>query len=262
MREPLWLPAVASDHAAKIDSIIVLVHIFMAVIFVGWSAFFLYTLFRFRKKRNPKADYSGVKSHASRYFEVAVVAIEIVLLVGFSIPFWIAEVDALPTPEENPFEVRVIAQQYAWHVHYPGSDGLFGRTDIALINDQTNPLGLDPDDPNSADDVYANNQLHLPVDRQALIHLTARDVIHSFGIPEFRIKQDAIPGMSIPVHFKPIKTTRVFREETGLERRNFEIACAQLCGLGHYRMRGIVIVETEEEVSEWLAGRLAKKQGR
>lgn len=262
MREPLWLPAVASDHAAKVDNLIVVMHIVMAVIFVGWSAFFLYTLFRFRKKRNPKASYTGVKSHASSYLEAIIVVVEIVLLVGISIPFWMTEVDALPSPEENPFEVRIVAQQYAWHVHYPGTDGLFGRTDIGLINDQTNPLGLDPDDPNSADDVYANNQLHLPVDRQALIHLSSRDVVHSFGVPEFRVKQDVIPGMSIPVHFTPTKTTEVFREETGIERRNFEIACAQLCGLGHYRMRGIVVVETEEELSEWYSGRLAKKLGR
>ena len=115
----LGLPLNASEQGAQIDRLIFYVHILMAVLFVGWILFFLYTLFRFRKGRNPKADYTGVKTHASSYLEVAIAAIEVVLLVGISIPFWSWKVSAFPT-EPNTVHVRVIAQQFAWNIHYPG----------------------------------------------------------------------------------------------------------------------------------------------
>jgi len=252
MVELLGLPINASEHGGKIDQILLFMHIFMVIIFAGWSIFFMFTLYKFRKKKNPTADYTGVKSHVSSYLEIAVVVVEAVLLIGFSIPFWAAEVDAFPKPESNPFEVRVVAQQFAWNVHYPGADGIFGRVSPDLVDEIDNPLGLDPEDANGADDVTAFNLLRVPKGRQVLVHLSSKDVIHSFGLPEFRVKQDAIPGMRIPVQFTPTMTTTEFREATGNEFRNFEIACAQLCGNSHYSMRGTVIVETEEEVQAWL----------
>jgi cytochrome c oxidase subunit 2 len=224
----------------------------MIAIFVGWGLFFIYTLIRFRKKKNPVADYEGVKKHTSSYIEAAVVVAEIVLLVGFSIPFWAAEVDALPDPEMEPFEVRVVAQQFTWKVHHPGSDGLFGRTSPELLDEIENPLGLDPSDPAGADDIFEDKVLRLPKGRQALIHLTTLDVIHSFALPEFRVKQDAIPGMSIPVHFTPTMTTSEFQEKLENPDRNFEIACAQLCGITHYAMKGTLFVETPETIAEWI----------
>lgn len=252
MVDLLGLPINAAEHGGKIDQILLYLHILMVLIFVGWGAFFLYTLVRFRKKKQPKADYEGVKSHRSSYIEIGVVICEVVLLVGFSIPFWAAEVDAFPEPEANPFEVRVVAQQFAWNVHYPGDDGIFGRSAPHLINEIDNPVGLDRDDPNAADDVVAFNLLRVPVNRQVLVHLSSKDVIHSFALPEFRVKQDAIPGMRIPVQFTPTMTTTELREITDDKYRGFEIACAQLCGNSHFSMRGNLIVESEEEVQAWL----------
>lgn len=252
MADLLGLPINASVHGGRIDLILLLLHAMMAAIFVGWGIFFCYTLLRFRKKKNPTADYSGVKSHSTSYIEFAVVVAEAILLIGFSIPFWAAEVDAFPKPESNPFEVRVVARQFAWNVHYPGGDGVFGRTSPDLVDEIDNPLGLDRDDVNAADDIVAYNLLRVPKGRQILVHLTSIDVIHSFGLPEFRVKQDAIPGMRIPVQFTATMTTKEFQEVTGDENRNFEIACAQLCGNSHYSMRGIVKVETAEEVQAWL----------
>ncbi len=253
----LGLPLLASEHGAKIDRLILLVHVLMVVIFVGWGLFFAYTLFRFRKKKNPVASHDGMKSHASSWLEAAIVCIDVALLAGISIPFWIAEVDALPKPEENPFEVRVIAQQFLWTTHYPGADGVFGRTRVDLVDDEVNPAGLDRNDPATKDDVVSKI-LRLPVGRPALIHLTSRDVIHSFAVPEFRVKQDAIPGMSIPVHFTPTMTTDQLREKTGIPDRYFEIICSQLCGLGHYRMQGLVMVEPDEKISAWLQEKAAE----
>lgn len=255
MADLLGLPTLASEHGARIDQLIIIVHVLIMVLLVGWGAFFIYCLVRFRRKKNPAADRAGVKSHRSSYLEAIIAIIEIVLLVGFSIPFWMAEVAALPAPEENPFEVRVIGQQFVWNVHYPGPDGVFGRTEIELVDDVENPVGLDRTDPDAEDDVVSVGVLRLPVDRQALIHVGSKDVIHSFSLVEFRVKQDAIPGMRVPVHFTPTLTTEEFRTEVGDKFRSFEIVCAQLCGLGHFRMKGTVIVEQEEQILEWIRSR-------
>lgn len=256
MGDWLGMPLLASEHGAKIDRLILFVHVLMLVLFIGWGVYFVYCLVRFRRKRNPGADHAGVRSHRSTYLEAAVAVVEIVLLVGVSIPFWIAEVDALPKPSDNPFEVRVVAQQFAWNIHYPGPDGVFGRTAIEFLDDEINPVGIDPSDEAGKDDVQSKI-LRLPVNRPALLHLTSKDVVHSFAVPEFRVKHDTIPGMSIPIHFTPTMTTAELREQTGDETRGFQIVCSQLCGVGHYSMSGVVIVEPEADVQKWLAERSA-----
>ncbi|MFP3941606.1 MAG: cytochrome c oxidase subunit II [Thermoanaerobaculia bacterium] len=255
MLEFLGMPELASAHGAELDRLMSYVHWLMAVLFVGWLAFFVFLLVRFNRRRNPRASYTGPKTKASSYVEGGVALAEAVLLVGFSIPLWYDRVDAFPSPEEDAVEVRVVGEQFAWNVHYPGPDGVFGRTDAALVNQQTNPLGIDRSDPAAEDDVTAVNQLRLPVDRPAIVHLSSKDVIHSFMLNEFRVKQDAIPGMDVPAHFTPTVTTAEMRERKGDPSFNYEIACAQLCGLGHYRMRGFVTIETQEEFDRWLAER-------
>ncbi len=116
-------------------------------------------------------------------------------------------------------------------------------------------LGLDRSDPAAADDVTTINQLHLPVDTPAIVHLSSKDVIHSFMLNEFRVKQDTIPGIDVPAHFTPTVTTAEMRERKGDPDFNYEIACAQLCGLGHYRMRGFVTIHEPGGFEAWLAGR-------
>jgi cytochrome c oxidase subunit II len=234
-------PVQASAHAAELDTITLLVHGLMALLLVGWGAFFLFTLVRFRSGRHPKASYDGARGRATGWVEGGVIAAELVLLVGFAIPAWATRVRDLPPPNAATV-VRVVAEQFAWNVHYPGADGQFGRTSATLV-DAGNPLGLDRQSPFAADDVVTINQLALPVGRPAIVQLSAKDMIHSFGVPAMRVKQDAIPGMVVPVWFTPALTGE------------FEIACSQLCGLGHYRMRGVVRVLTEPEFQAWLAAR-------
>ena len=252
MERLFYIPEVASAHGAQLDNVNDLVHWLMLGLFIGWIAFFFFALFRFRASRNPRADYTGVKSHTSTYLEVGVAIAEAVLLIGFSIPLWADRVDETP-PEGESVVVRVVAEQFAWNMHYAGADGVFGRTDINLIDLESNPLGLDRDDPRSADDITTINQLHLPVNKPAVIHLTSKDVIHSFNMPHMRVKQDMIPGMSIPIWFVPTVTTDQMRERTGNDEFVYEIACAQLCGLGHSTMRGFYTIHTQEGYDAWLA---------
>jgi len=255
-----YMPEGASAHAARIDQMIDYVHWLMALLFVGWMAFFLYTLWRFRRARSPRADHRGARSHASTWLEGGVALVEAVLLVGFSIPLWAERVDQRP-PDAQAVVVRVVAEQFAWNVHYPGADGAFGRTDVTKIDLQTNPLGLDRSDAAAKDDITTVNQLHLPVDRPAIVHLSSKDVIHSFALPHMRIKQDAIPGLSIPVWFVPTVTTAAMRQRLGNDEFQYEIACAQLCGLGHFRMRGFLTVDTAEGYDAWLAEQAAQLSG-
>jgi cytochrome c oxidase subunit 2 len=239
MLEWLGMPVQASAHAAEIDHMTVLVHWLMLVLFVGWGAFFLFVLFRFRRGAHPHASYAGAKGKFAKSTEVLVALIEIVLLVGYAIPAWAIRVRDLPG-ENGAIVVRVVAEQFAWNVQYPGRDGRFGRVDIKLVS-ADNPLGLDRTEPNAKDDIATINQLNLPVDRTVLVHLSSKDVIHSFGLYEMRIKQDAIPGMEIPVWFIPTRAG------------DYEITCSQLCGLGHYRMRGFVTVQTQADFDAWMA---------
>jgi cytochrome c oxidase subunit 2 len=232
-------PVQASTHAAEVDHMTILVHWLMLVLFIGWGLFFLFVLFRFRKGANPKASYTGAHGKFAKSTEVAVALIEIFLLVFYAIPAWATRVKAFPSETEaGVVVVRVVAHQFAWEIQYPGPDGKFGRTDPKLVTADNN-LGIDRTDPNAKDDIITTNQLMLPVDRPVLVHLSSQDVIHSFGLYEMRVKQDAIPGMSIPVWFIPNRIGE------------YEIACSQLCGLGHFRMRGFITIQSAADYKKW-----------
>lgn len=252
----LGLPINASAHGGQVDEIISLFHWLMLFLFLGWGIFFIYTLIRFRSKRNKKADYVGVKSHLSSGLEVVIALVEFVILIGFAIPIWAARVNDVPSRADGAEVIRIVAQQFAWNIHYPGPDGIFAETRLDLIDEAENPLGINRNDLSGKDDFYTVNQLHIPVNKEIRIDLSSKDVIHSFSLPEFRVKQDAIPGMSIPVSFKAVMTSKEYLDSIKgslREGKGFQIACAQLCGLGHYRMQGYLTVQSAPEYSQWLA---------
>jgi cytochrome c oxidase subunit II len=240
-----FLPPSASAHAAEIDLVITLVHALMLVLFVGWSLYFTWVLLRFRRGRNPQASHTGARGRIALGVEVGVVVAEGVLLVGFALPIWFAHTSAEPSATALP--VRVVAEQFVWNVHYPGSDSQFGTTAPSLVT-PTNPLGLDRSSAGGTDDIVVQNQLHLPIGRPVYIQLTSKDVIHSFGVPAMRVKQDAVPGLVTPVTFTPTATG------------TFDIACSQLCGLAHFRMRAILTVESDDAFSRFMAEEAAALQ--
>ena len=237
-----YMPPNYSAHGGELDALNLYVHWLMLILFVGWGLLFAFMLVRFRKSKHPKANYHGTQSHLSKWAEIGVFAVECILLFGISIPAW-SRWTQRPGPDKNPLEVRVVGEQFAWNVHYPGPDGIFGKTDAHHVT-SANPLGLDPADPHAKDDIATLNQLHLQVDRDVVVRLGSKDVIHSVSLPYMRVKQDTIPGMEVPVHFRPLKTS-------GAEP--WEIACAQLCGLGHYRMKGQYQVHTKADFDKWMS---------
>jgi len=248
------LPLNASIQGEYVDNANVLMHWLMLILFLGWGIFFIVSLIRFRSSKNKTADYTGVKSHMSSLLEAAVAIIEIIALFGFSYPVWAYRVNDIPDYRDAE-NIRVVAQQFAWNIHYPGEDGLFGTTRSDLVDEQENPIGLDRGSPNASDDFYTINQLHIPVDKTIRIDLTTKDVIHNFKLPELRVSQDAIPGMLIPVHFEATMTSKEFLETvkgTHREGMGLEISCAQLCGLGHYRMKGFLTIHDQDGYDSWL----------
>src|SRR5688572_25191903 len=161
MLEWLGLPVQASTHAAELDNMTVIVHWLMLVLFVGWGAFFVFVLFRFRKGANPKANYAGAKGKVAKGLEIGVAVVEVVLLVFYAIPAWATRV-TVPTTEA--LVVRVTAKQFEWLAHYPGADGRFGPREVARVA-ADNPIGLVRTHADAKDDIVTTNQLNLPVDR-------------------------------------------------------------------------------------------------
>lgn len=233
------LPIQAADAAVQVDRGIIIIHWAMAAIFVLWSIFFVYLLVKYRRRAGVPAHREHMGLFWSLLPDGIVLAFELLLVFVYAIPGW-SRLKMTPPPAEQSNLVEVVAEQFNWNVRYPGPDGKFGRTEAKLI-DFTNPLGIDPADPTGKDDYVSVNHLHLPTGKPTLIRLSSKDVIHSFFIPEFRVKQDAVPGMRVPVWFTPTQEGR------------FEITCAQLCGVGHAIMRGEVTVHSPEAFGEWLA---------
>jgi len=244
MKNILGLPPLASEHGQNVDNLIIYVHWLMILLFVGWLSYFAYALFRFRRSRNPKADYIGVKSHASSYIEGAVALVEGILLVLVAVPLWAKAVGEGHFPaDKDATVIQVVGQQFNWNGRYAGKDGEFGKQNMKFVN-ANNVFGVDPNDPKGKDDISVVSEMHVVLNKPVIAYISSKDVIHSFKIIAMRVTQDAIPGMRIPIWFKPTVAGR------------FQINCAQLCGNSHSAMSaGTLVVESQDDFDKWLLGR-------
>ncbi|MDE2028000.1 MAG: cytochrome c oxidase subunit II [Candidatus Omnitrophica bacterium] len=237
LQKLLPMQPLASVEGAQNDTLMYLIHGLILILFIGWAVYFITVLIKFRQRPGHKAREVHAAHKISTSVEWTVAFLELLLLFAFSIPFWAVHQASVPQGK-NILEIKVVAQQFAWNVHYAGPDGKFGHASAKFLND--NPLGLDPSDPDGRDDITTMNQIYLPVNKPVIIRLTSKDVIHSFGVPAMRVKQDIIPGMTTSVWFTPDKIGQ------------YEIACSQLCGPGHYRMRGIIHVVSQADYDQWI----------
>jgi len=242
-----WLPAGASAAAAGIDHHFTVSFILMGTVFVAAQLALGYLVWSYRDRgsASTKASYS----HGNTNLEIVWTLLTTVLFVGMNLmssSIWASE--RFRAAEANAVHVEVTGVQFQWYFRYPGPDGKFGLTKPELEDAPNgNGLGIDSHDPAATDDVVSGIMV-VPVNREIEVILRSHDVIHSFFVPQMRFKQDAVPGLAIHMHFTPI--------ETG----EFEIACAELCGLGHYKMHGILKVVSQEEFDKWLTAREAEKQ--
>jgi cytochrome c oxidase subunit 2 len=214
---PIWLrlPEGVSSYSGRVDGLFYLILWITGIIFVVVEALLLFFLFRYRRREGRRARYT----HGNNRLEVIwtiVPAVICVVLALLSRRTWAEIKQQIP---KDAMQVEITGEQFAWNIRYAGPDGKLG----------------------TADDIVTLNQLHFPVGRPVVATLRSKDVIHSFFLPEFRVKQDAVPGMSTRIWFDAMRVG------------HWEIACAELCGLGHYRMKGFVTVETQEEYEKWLS---------
>jgi len=234
-----FLPPAASSHAGTIDAMLSHVHLMVVALFTGWALYFVYVLIRYRGGRQTAARREGTRGRLAMLVCAGVIAAEAALLVGSALPLWFERTSAA-TFTGTPVVIRVVSEQFAWNVHYPGADGQFGTTSLSLVSPE-NPIGLDRESRFGRDDLVTLGDIHLPVNRPVVIELSSKDVIHSFGVPAMRVKQDVIPGLRSPVWFTPTMAGQ------------FEVACSQLCGVGHHRMRAVITVEDDAAYLKFLA---------
>lgn len=232
---------VASIHGHMGDHMLGILHWFMTILFIGWSIFLFYVIYKFRRKKSPKANYYGVTSKFPTHIEIGVVIVDVFLLFGFAFPLWAMRADANFRPTgDDVINIRAVAEQYRWTFQYAGPDAKMGLSSHELYSGN-NPVGLLVEDPNAQDDFTSINELVLPVNRPVVIQVTSKDVIHGLAILPMFTQQDAIPGSEIPMWFVPDKEGK------------WNIVCAQLCGAGHAQMVSQVEVVSEEKFEAWMA---------
>ena len=244
--QPWWFPTLASVHGAEID------WVFMAVLIVtgyrvrrdsGDAWIFRCALWQFRQREG------GLLARQSkgRVLALTGTALILVVLVFMGQRVWLKYF--FSGSPENAVTVQVTAQQFRWFFHYAGADEKFGKTDLRLVS-STNQIGLDENDAASKDDIVIERDMHVPVNRPVIVRLRSKDVIHSFNLPYQRVKQDAVPGLAIEVGFTPNLAG------------TYEIACAELCGDNHYKMKGTITVDASEaDFDAWLKAKLVERTG-
>lgn len=233
-----WLPPLASVHGAGIDRMINFTMIVSGSMILGGHAILGYFLWRFSRQERISFRHATRKQER-RWSMLAALVMAVVAEGGvmvLGLPVW-AQVFGAEAPPDA-LTVEVTTEQFAWNVRYAGPDGKFGRYELKLIS-LDNPIGIDPTDPAGKDDIIDLNTIRVPVNRPVRIRLRSKDVLHSFFLPNFRVKQDSVPGMTIEFWFVPNKVG------------TYELPCAELCGFGHYEMRGVFMVMPPGEFQKW-----------
>jgi len=243
-----WLPVGASAAAAGIDHHFSTTYILMGTVFIAAQVALGYCAWKYRDGSSSSA---ARYTHGNNTLEIAWTILTAVLFIGLNLAsgsIWASE--RFRPAVSNAVQVEVTGMQFAWYFRYPGPDGKFGGTKPELIDPSTGgegAVGLDTTDLASKDDIVSST-MYVPVNREIEVILRSHDVIHSFFVPNMRFKQDAVPGLAIHMHFTPIATG------------DYELTCAELCGLGHYKMNGMLKVVSQEEFDKWLTAREAEKQ--
>jgi cytochrome c oxidase subunit II len=238
----------ASVEGEKIDEMMWITIIITGVVFVITQILLFWFSFKYQEEDNRKAFYFPHNNKLELLW-TTVPAIFLTVLVVFGLKFWFKITGDAP---KNSIVVEVTGHQFAWEFRYPGADKMLGKKDYKLTTAKNN-LGVDFNDPASLDDIHVNTTMHIPVGVPVKMVIHSQDVIHDVGLPHFRLKMDAVPGIPTTQWFTPKFTTAEMRAKTGNPAFEYEIACDQLCGPNHFAMRGVIIVETMDEYKKWLA---------
>jgi len=249
----LLFGSAASDHGLLIDQMMKITLIITGIVFFITQIALFWFAFKYQESDNRKAYYYPHNNKLEVIWTV-IPAIALTILVGFGIIYWFRITGDAPA---NARMVEVTGSQFKWEFRYPGKDGVLGKKFYKLTTAE-NPLGQVWDDVNNHDDVYGSGEMHLVVNKPVRLVIYAKDVIHDVGLAHFRMKMDAVPGMPTTMWFTPTITSKQMAKQTGRPDFTYEISCDQMCRSGHTRMRGTVIVETQEEFDLWMASQKPK----
>lgn len=248
--KPLMLPVAATENGVKYDSMFNVTVWVTGLVFFATQAVLFWFAFRYQTTENRKSFYFA-HSNKLELIWTTIPAIAMAILVAIGLRNWAAVTS--PAPAEA-MVVEIVGKQFNWLVRYPGKDNELGKRDFRKINDANNVLGLEWTDPHNTDDIISSNgELHCVVGKPVKLLIGSRDVIHDVGLSHFRLKMDAVPGITTTLWFKPSITTDSMKRITGNPNFVYEISCDQMCGKGHYSMRGTIIVETQAEYDKWMS---------
>ncbi|HEY8401864.1 MAG TPA: cytochrome c oxidase subunit II [Cytophagaceae bacterium] len=240
-----FLPKAVSVHGLKTDTLFWTTMIILVVAFTVTNIFLFYFTYKYQY-REGKRGYFYPENHKLEVVWTIIPAIVMAILVYYGWKEWTAITKEEPKESEV---IEVMGKQFAWQVRYPGKDNKLGASHFKLI-DGTNEFGLNFNDSASFDD-FMPREIRIPKGKPVLFKIRARDVIHSVYAPHFRLKMDAVPGMPTKFWFIPTKTTQEMRDELGNPKFNYELACAEICGRGHFAMRYVIVVEEPEDYEKW-----------
>jgi cytochrome c oxidase subunit II len=244
------LPIAACKTGENYDKMFMVTLTVTGIVFFATQAVLFWFAYKYQSSDKRKSAFFFSHDNKLEVIWTTVPAIAMTILVVIGLKNWF-EVTA-PAPD-NAMTVEIVGKQFNWIVRYPGKDNELGVRDYRKINDANNVLGLDWNDPHNMDDIISQQELHLVVNKPVRLLIGSRDVIHDVGLPHFRLKMDAVPGIATTLCFTPSITTDSMRRITGNQDFVYEIACDQLCGKGHYSMRGVIVVETQEQYDAYMA---------
>ncbi|MFI5186136.1 MAG: cytochrome c oxidase subunit II [Chitinophagales bacterium] len=239
----------SSVQGDKIDTMLYITLAITGIVFFITQILLFWFAFKYQESDKRKAYYYPHNNKLEVIWTV-IPALALTVLVGFGIYYWFK---ITGDPPQDAMQVEVTGSQFKWEFRYPGKDGVFGKKYYKEINpEKSNPLGQLWDDPYNHDDVVVTGEMHIVVNKPVKLIIGSKDVIHDVGLSQFRMKMDAVPGTPTTMWFTPKYTTRQMAEKTGDPDFVYEISCDQMCGKGHYGMRGVIIVETQEEFDRWI----------
>lgn len=242
----------ASDHGVLVDRMLYVTLGVTFVVFLVTQIALFWFAYKYQESDNRKA-YFYPHNNTLELIWTVIPAIALSILVGFGIFYWFKITG--PAPKDS-MVVEVVGKQYGWEFRYPGADGILGKKYFKKVDAaNNNPAGQLWEDPANHDDLYVEQEMHLVVGKPVQLVIGAKDVIHDVGLVHFRMKMDAVPGTPTTMWFTPKLTTKEMKVKTGNPDFVYEISCDQLCGKGHWSMRGTIVVETQEEFDAWLASK-------
>ncbi|MEI2740761.1 MAG: cytochrome c oxidase subunit II [Chitinophagaceae bacterium] len=242
----------ASNHGVLVDRMLYITLALTFVVFIITQVALFWFSYKYQESDKRKAYFYPHNNKLELIWTV-IPAITLTVLVGFGIFYWYKITGKAP---ENAMIVEVTGKQFGWEFRYPGKDKILGKKYFKNVSpEKNNPAGQLWDDPANYDDVFVEQEMHLVVNKPVKLVINAKDVIHDVGLPHFRMKMDAVPGTPTTMWFTPKFTTKEMIEKTGKPNFVYEISCDQMCGKGHYSMRGVIVVETQEEFDAYMASK-------